>query len=58
MNNQKEVKFTQKTLQDLLEEISDEYFSEDTAEYGLGLWDVIDAVKNRYDEEISSLPNL
>lgn len=53
----KEVVFTQKTLNILLDEIIDEYFSDETIEYGLGLWEVIDYVKRKYSDEIATLPN-
>lgn len=43
-----EVKFTH--------EIIDEYFADDTIEYGLGMWEVIEYVKNKYTDEIATLP--
>lgn len=57
MNDLREVRFTQKTLDIILEEIIDEYFSEDTQKYGLGLWEVMEYVKGKYYQEISRLPN-
>lgn len=50
------LKFTQKTLKILLDEIIDEYFADDTIENGLGMWEVIEYVKNKYTDEILTLP--
>lgn len=48
-------KFTQKTLNLLLDEVIDQYFSDDTQQHGFGLWEVIEYVKGKYQEEIGTL---
>lgn len=49
------MKFTKKTLNKILDEIIEEYFSDDTIENGYGLWEVIEYVKPKYKEEINTL---
>lgn len=48
--------FTRKTLNTILDEVVDEYFSDETIENGYGLMDVIESVIAGYTEEIESLP--
>lgn len=55
IRNIKRKEFTQQTLNKLLEEIIEEYFSDDTQRYGLGMWEVIEYVKGKYEEEIATL---
>lgn len=46
------MKFTKKTLNEMLEKVIDEYFTDEPT---LGLWEVIEYVKDIYEEEISTL---
>lgn len=56
LGKQKPIKFKIRTLDKLLEEIITEYFSDETIEYGYGMWEVIHAVRARYADEIETLP--
>ena len=49
-------KFNRSLLDKMLEEIITEYFSDETIEYGYGMWEVIHAVRARYKDEIETLP--
>lgn len=46
------LKFTKTTLDNMLEEIIDEYHAEDNQ---MGIWECIDFVKNAYRDEIETL---
>lgn len=47
--------FTKEILDNLLDDIIDEYFSEDTQRDNIGLWEVVENVKLKYEAEIESL---
>lgn len=49
------IKFTKQLLDEMLEKIIEEYFSDETIENGYGLWEVIEYVKALYSDEIDTL---
>ena len=55
LKSKERINFTLGTLNLILDEIVEEFFSDETIMYGYGLMDVIDAVKAKYSDEISSL---